>query len=469
MKALLLHPPLGHLFSRGQPAYYFQEQGIFPPLGILSIAAYLRKHTRHTVQVQDLRIAGLDEGRLRAYLERSRPDIVGITCLTHFLYDTLQTAAAVKRALPDTPIVWGGHHTSLYPAETLGLPHVDAVVVGAGEAAFAELVDRYAEDGRVPRLAGVLRPGDGVTDIRAETRHVAHLDELPFPARELVPVAAYRYAVSKRRLVTVMMTSAGCPYPCIFCDARMGQTRYRTPGRVVDEIADCARLGVEEILIQDENFAQKRDRVLAIADEIQRRRFDVVWSFESRVDHIDRELARAVRRAGCYSIHFGIESGSADILEQMRKGITLTQAREAFRILKQEGLGSTASFMIGLPGETLEHVERTIAFACELDPDYVQFSATILLPGTPMYEQAVAKGLVKDDPWREFAADPKPTFAPPGWHEHFSREQIAELLERAYRSFYLRPRYVLRRLRGVRDVHSLVDHARIAARIALRR
>ena len=466
---LLVHPPLRHLFSRGQPAYYFQEQGAFPPLGLLSVAAYLRKHTELPVEVVDLRVAGLDDRQFQSWVRRVRPAVVGITCLTHYLFDALRTARLVKQAYPSAAVVLGGHHTSLYPMETLEQPEVDAIVLGAGERAFAELVGEVARTGRLSRRPGVLRPGDEATDPSLEIQSVADLDELPFPDRRLVPVEGYQYAVARRRVCSVMMTSIGCRYRCTFCDARGGQTRYRSAAKVVEEMAECARLGIEEILIQDENFASDRARVLAIADDLASRALPLVWSFETRVDHIDREIARAVRRAGCYSIHFGVESGSAEILARIRKGITLDQIRSVFSMLREEKIVTTASFIIGLPGERRSHVRRTVELAKQLRPAYVQFAMAIPLPGTPMYEEALERGLLEGDPWREFARHPTADFEPPGWYENFTRGELEQLLHQAYRSFYLRPGYVLRRLGELSSFRSLLQHARIGARIVRRR
>lgn len=469
MTVLLVHPPLANLFSRGQPAYYFREQGLFPPLGLLSIAAYLRAHTDLTVEVVDLRLlpggtAGFDD-----LLRRRRPTLVGISCLTHFLYDAVVTARRVKESFPSTPVVFGGHHTTLYPRETLALDAVDAVVLGAGERVFAELALEHRRTGRLARRPGVLLAADEPDEQPVPAPVVEELDSLPLPARELLPVRAYRYPAARRRVCTVMMTSTGCPHRCTFCDARGGRTRYRSPERVVDEMAHCVRLGVEEILIQDENFAQDRGRVMAIVDELHRRRVRVAWSFESRVDHVDRELIRAVRGAGCYSVHFGVESGSAEVLRRTRKGITLGQVRRAFRVLREEGLATTASFILGLPGDDRQSVERTIDFARELDPAYVQFAIAIVLPGTPMYDKALRRGWIEGDPWRDFAERPRPDFEPPGYYDHFSRAELEELLHRAYRRFYLRPGYALRRLWTLTTVRGLWDHARIAGRIARRR
>jgi len=457
------------MFSRGQPRYYAQEQALLPPLGLLSIAAYLLEHTRHEVRVVDMPADGMRQEGLRRLLRAQRPEVVGVTCLTHTLWDALETARTVKAELPGVPVVFGGHHTQLYPDESLAQPGVDAIVLGAGEVAFAELVSRYASDGRLPRIPGVLRKGDATGDGASEVQALADPDALPFPARALTPYRAYYSATSVAPPTTVLMTSYGCPFRCVFCNTSgVSRVLARDPERVVEELDQCAGLGIREFSILDENFAVDRRRVLAIAEGIVSRGLDVRWSCRARVDLVDRDLLAAMRRAGCTSVHFGVESGDPDVLAATRKGIDLGQVRRAFREARDAGVETTAAFMIGFPGEREEQVERTIRLAIELDPSYVQFAVLIPLPGTELYEQAFERGLFDRDHWREFARSPVPDFEPPAWEETFTRAQLDALVDRAYRRFYLRPGYVARRLARVRDLSHLGRQARVALRMLLR-
>jgi radical SAM superfamily enzyme YgiQ (UPF0313 family) len=294
-------------------------------------------------------------------------------------------------------------------------------------------------------------------------------DALPFPARALTRHQAYYSATSVAPPTTVLMTSYGCPFRCVFCNTSgASRLQARDPGRVVDEIEVCVGLGIREFSILDENFAVARRRVLAIAEEIARRGLDVRWSCRARVDLVDRELLTAMKRGGCTSVHFGVESGDPDVLAATRKEIDLDQVRRAFRAARDAGVETTAAFMIGFPGETPAQIEKTIRLAIELDPSYVQFAVLIPLPGTELYEQAFRRGVFTRDHWREFARDPVPDFRPPAWEETFTREQLDAMVDRAYRRFYLRPRYVARRLARVRDLSHLRRQARVAMRMLLR-
>lgn len=471
MKVLLISPPHQHMFSQGQPPYYAEEQALLPPLGLLCIAGYLLEAApRHEVRVLDMPVLEMDQQGLGLFLQSFQPEVVGINCLTNLLCDTLETARTVKRTCPEVPVVLGGYHVQLFPLETLRKKEVDAAVLGAGEVPFKELLDGVEATGDIPRLPGVLTNAATLGEISQEIRTVEDPDRLPFPARHLTPYGRYYSATSIASPTTLAMTSFGCPFRCIFCNtSRIQKIVARSPHRVAEEFASCIDLGIREIAVLDENFTINRDRVMVLTEEIRRRGLDVLWSIKSRVDHVDAELLRALHGAGCYSIHFGVESGDEDILKRVRKDITPDQVHRAFRLCQDEGLQTTAAFMLGFPGETREQVQRTISFALELDPNYAQFSVAIPLPGTELYRMAFEQGLFLEDHWQAFAQDPTPSFRPPGWNAIFSAEELHDLLEEAYRRFYLRPRYIWRRIRRLHSLKELSRNMQIGFRFLLKR
>ena len=459
------------MFSQGQPRYYAEEQGLMPPLGLLCVAGYLlEKAPGHDVEILDMPALRMGQEDLARHLAAHPPDLVGVTCLTNLLYDTVRTLRTVKRIHPHVPLVLGGYHTQLYPQESLEMSEVDAIVLGAGEVAFHRLAEGLAETGEIRRAPGVLTRPDEVGDVASEIQRIDDPDALPLPARHLTPYKRYVAATSVAPPTTVVMTSFGCPFRCIFCNtSHIRKIVARSPARIVDEFSACGDLGIREFIVQDENFTVNRPRVMTLCEEIHRRKLDIVWSFKSRVDLVDRELLRAVRRAGCCSIHFGIESGDEAVLKTIRKDITPDQVRRAFRLCKEEGVETTASFMMGFPDESRAQIERTIAFALEVDPNYVQFSIAIPLPATELYRLALERGLYRKDHWKAFVRNPTPDFKPPGWYETHTAEELEELLETAYRRFYLRPRYILRRLRGIHNLGELARDVRIGLRFIRKR
>jgi len=471
LKILLVSPPHEHMFSQGQPRYYAEEQAVLPPLGLLSLAAYLLEQApQHEVRVLDMPVLKMGQEGLAADLRGFAPDVVGISCLTNLLYDTFRTARTVKQTLAGVPVVMGGYHTQLFPAETVARPEVDAVVLGAGEVPFLRLVTGLDERGEIPRVPGVITCTEDLGDVATQVQTVENPDRLPFPARHLTPYRKYYSATSIASPSTLMMTSFGCPFRCIFCNtSRIQKLAARSPGRMAEEFQACAAMGIREIALLDENFTINRTRAVAFAEELRRRKLDMVWSIKSRVDHLDADLLRSLRSAGCRSIHFGVESGDPQTLREIRKDITPEQVRRAFRLARDAGMEVTAAFMMGFPGEGRDRIEKTIRFALELDPNYAQFSITIPLPGTDLYRMAREQGLYPDDHWRRFAENPTPDFRPPAWYEVFSAEELEALLDSAYRRFYSRPRYIWRRLRNLHSLEELRRDVQIGFRFLLQR
>jgi len=472
VKVLLIYPPKFREITTNVPAVVEEGSGCYPPLGLLSIAAVLRAGGGgHTVEVLDTQALGLDYAQIEAEVRRRAPDVVGIQVMTFTLLDAMETARAAKRARPGVHLTMGGPHAHLYPAETVAQPEVDTVVVGEGEYVFRDLVAALAE-GRGPQeIEGVVWKRDDGTPVVSPARpHIKDLDELPFPARDLVPTEKYYSSLARSRPVTTMISSRGCPHRCVFCDRpHLGKTyRARSPERMVEEMAECVeRFGVREIFFYDDTFAIERQRMLAVCDAILERGLKVAWDIRARVDTMDEEVLRRLRAAGCARIHYGVEAGTPEILKVLRKGITLERALEVFRLTRKVGITTLAYFMLGNPGETREQMAETLRFARKLDPDYIHLSLTTPFPGTELYRMGLEQGLFKSDYWREFARDPRPDFVPELWTEVLSRDELAGLLREGYKSFYRRPGYLLRRLLEVRSLGELWRKARVGLKILL--
>jgi len=476
VKILLVAPPQ-HAIVSPTPMKRIQEGlGFLPPLGLLGIATYLRERTRHDAVVLDAHTAGLVSADLEAVVARIRPDAVGITALTSTLLDVVATAAAVKRADASVPVIVGGPHVALFPRETVQLPNVDFAVLGEGEEPLGALLDRLEEAGRrrglpwrhpegTPRDGGCVDDLPAVMDRATATRKRRHfhadLETLPAPRRDLVPWQRYRTVVSRRPPTTVLMTSRGCSHSCSFCYTAGGKkVRERAPASVVAEMQQAVRLGIREFFFFDEAFTENPERVHALCTAIERARLDVSWDVRARVDSVDADMLRHMRRAGCTRVQFGIEAGTQRVIDVFQKGITLEQARAALHLARAAGLATYADFMIGGPDETLEEIVETVRFALEVAPDYVHFQVTMPLPGTPLHAQAVRRGILAADTWQRFAAHPTSDFEIPYWTERFSRTELDALLSWCLHRCYMNPRYLLRSLLRVRSMGELMRKAR---------
>jgi anaerobic magnesium-protoporphyrin IX monomethyl ester cyclase len=366
-------------------------------------------------------------------------------------------------------VALGGIHPTIYPKETAALDCVDFAVAGEGEGTMVSLAASL-DGGKSPDdVRGLAYRDCGRVVYTGVPEFIEDLDALPFPARKLTPYGRYGSLLSRRRPSTTMFTSRGCPHRCIFCDRpQMGKRfRARSAANVVDELQECSDMGIREVLIYDDTFTLDRRRVLDICEGIRERGLDVVWDARARVDTVDGELLSAMRSAGCDRIHFGVESGNGEILKTLCKGITLAQAEDAFRLASDAGIQTLAYFMIGAPHETVETVRETMDFAQRLDPDYVHFSIATPFPATGLYRMGLESGMFLEDYWQSFARKPAGGFVPAVWEENLGREELTLLLREAYRGFYLRPGYALRRLADIRSPGELVRKANAALRVAL--
>lgn len=361
----------------------------------------------------------------------------------------------------------GGPHAHLFPEETIQLNGVDFVVLGEGERTFKSLLDHIEEPTELRNVPGLVFR-NGQETIRTGTPlPIEDLDSLPFPARHLTQIHKYRSLLALRDPVTSLFTSRGCPFKCAFCDKpHLGRRfRARSARNVVDEIEQCVRMGINDFLIYDDTFTVYKGRVLEICDEIQKRRLDVGFHVRTRVDCVDEEMLKRLKRAGCRGIHYGVEAGTEKVLRALNKGITLERIRATFELTRRHRIPTLAYFMIGNPSETLEDIRSTFEFMKRLNPDYVHLTILCPFPGTQCYKDALEKGIISYDCWKEFAAHPSPEFVPPHWGELFSYAQLEALVTKGYRDFYLRPSYIWRRLAKVKSANELLKKAKGAFKV----
>lgn len=455
----MLAPPL--------PKELDKESGFKPPLGILYIASYLREHSDHEVTVLDMPVEGMSAKDITRIISGWQPDIVGITTTTFTLIDVLLVVQAVKRVDKSIYVCLGGPHVDIYPVETMRLPNVDFAIRGEGEIAFLDLVNALESGQDLRSVKNLLFKEDGEVVINERRPRITDLDSLPFPARELTPWQKYNSVLSPHRPMTNLLTQKGCPYNCIFCYRHTGKRLYqRSPKSIVDEMEQCQHLGIEEIMFVDDTFTIPPRRVLDICNEILARGLRITWDARARADNLTEELVVMMKKAGCQRLYIGVEAGTDKSLRILRKNITLEQIRRAFKITRRVGMTTVGYFMIASPGETKEDVLKTIEFACELEPDYAEFTRTTIFPATEMYTLALKLGLLTRDCWREFAENPHPHFTSPLWTENFTNEEINELLERAYRRFYFRPKYILEQARKIRSLDEFKSKAKAGLTLA---
>ena len=455
MKILLVNPP----WRLDQDSVYSKTGAIYPPLGLASMAAVLAEEGAVEVDILDAWGLGMGLEKFAAAVRARRPDLIGITGYTTTIVQALSAAERAKTARPEAAVVMGGPHPSIYPDEIMSFPQVDYLIRGEGELSFAALTKKLADgDTALADIPGLTRRVDGEIAHNDGCGFVPDLTALPPPARDKLPMSIYRPAAGayRRTPVTSMITSRGCPFNCTFCSKAIfgGTVRFRTPVQVLAEAEDLIeRYGIREIYFADDCLTLDRERTADICQLFLEKSLDLTWTCSTRVNLVDRELLKLMNRAGCVSIGYGIETGSPETARKVKKGITLEQAREAIVLTRAAGIETRASYIFGFPGEGWASLEETLRTALELNSDFVIFNLAIPLPGTELYREARDKGLLLADGFDMYPLTD-------GAHvlirlEELSPGQLKKFYDRAYRTYYLRLRYFLRRLQRIRSLADL--------------
>jgi len=464
MKILLINPPTFNMLPTMLPRSVDEARGYNPPLGLLYLAAYLQKNSEHQVEILDCQVEELNYKQIEEKIKENAPDAIGLTTMTFTLIDILNIVKIAKKINPEIKTILGGPHIDIYPEETINQPGVDYLVLGEGEKPLKGLLDNINSLNNLRQVKGVVFKDNNkiVNTGRAELNQ--DLDSLPFPARRLTPYQKYSSVLSKVSPVTTMFTSRGCPYKCLFCDRpHLGKFfRARSAKNVVDEMEECQKMGIKEILIYDDTFTVKRQRVIDICLEIQKRNLKIDWDVRARVDTVDKELLEIMKDSGCQRIHYGVEAGTQKILNVLRKGISLEQVEKAFKLSRKIGLETLAYFMIGSPTETKEDILETIKFAKKINPDFTHITITTPFPATDLYRMGLEQKIWPNDHWQKFAERPRADFLPPVWEKNLNKEELVSLNQKAYRAFYFRPKYLLKRLFKLTSLEELKRKSKAA-------
>jgi len=265
-----------------------------------------------------------------------------------------------------------------------------------------------------------------------------HEFSYPLPQHEKFPLKKYLLPQGKRFPFTTVLTSFGCPFKCTFCVASALGYKYRRVDNVMDELRYIVSLGIKEVFFEDFTFEARRERVLNLCRLMVEESLDLTWVCSSRANTLDRELLSWMKLAGCHTVLIGVESGDEKMLERYSKGVNKDQVRKAFSLCQELGLRTLGHFIIGLPGETVQTVRKTINFSKELDCDLASFNIAVPALGTKMREQALRKGWLDEDEIEFNGSDSYPVLETP----QFSKKQVWEWRKRAIRKFYLRPSYL---------------------------
>lgn len=453
MKTLIINPPTVHGFERsGRWPSKSTGGACQEPLFLAYAAAILEKENLD-VELIDCRPTYIS---IKDLLKRITNDVglIIIQTSTPSIDMDLETAKIIKEKFPNVKIVLVGSHPTVLDKEImLANEHIDIIARGEYDYTIRDIAKNVQENKSLKSILGITFREQGNIMRTMDRPLIQNIDDLPFPARHFLPVEKYFEPLFIGRPTLRLISSRGCPFRCTYClwpQVMYGRGfRGRDPKKVVDEIEYIKnKFKIKEYYFDDDTFTVNPERVKTICDEIVNRGINLPFDCLGRVDTINREMLESMKKAGCIIIRYGVESGNQGILDRCHKMITLDQMRKAFKLTHEIGIQTHATVMFGLPGETRETIKETIDFVLELEPDYVQFAIATPYPGTEFYKEAEKEGWLIAKKWTDFDPIHNSVIEYP----NLSKKEIEEAVITAYKKFYLRSKYILKRVKNIKSI-----------------
>ena len=396
-------------------------------------------------------------------IAKINPEVILMEVSTPSINYDLEAAKKLRENTKSL-IVFCGPHASYFHKDLIEkYPSVDVCIRGEFEHAIRDICIAVNKKKDLTGIAGITyRKGDKVI-VNKERKPIENLDELPFPDRKEFKLGRYQQAFFGGKKTALVISSRGCPFMCTYClwpNTLFGHKfRARSPKNVVDEIEALMKGGVDEIYFDDDTFTIDKKRVKEICIEFLNRKIKIPWLCMSRVDTIDQETLRLIKKAGCKEVFFGIESGSEEILKEMCKGITKKRIIETVRMAQKEGIITGGSFVVGMPNESKKTITETIRFAKRLHLDYVQFALAAPFPGTKFYETAKESGLLKIKSWEDFDGTKGAIVNT----EYLTKKELSGIIRKMYIKYYTSPSVIwqnVKKARSVRDISRIIRGSR---------
>jgi len=448
MNILLINPP-------GTVSF------VSPPLGLLCIAGLLNANN-HNVHIVDYNIEELDYPKFFNFIREKEINAVGISIVTPNVYTSMELSVAIRKKIPEIIIIAGGPHATLMPEQLLTeCTAINYVIQGEGEFRMLDLITSIENRKPVDEMDGLAFMKDNNITNNPARKFIEDLNVLPPPAWNLVDILKYSSFMKTSLLpATTMMTSRGCPYQCIYCSKPVTGTRLRalTPENVVKEIEFLIqKYKIKEIIFYDDSFTLNKDRAMKICELIIQKGIKIKWQCETRVNLVNKELLEKMKQAGCYLIAYGIESGSERVLKILKKGITIEQIRIAIELTRKAGIKIIGYFMVGIPGETADEIKQTVKFSKSLDIDFAQYSIATAYPGTELFQIAKSQNKISGD-WSKsiYAWGAAPIMS----LSDIPVKELASYTRKAYKSFYFRPSYIIKKIKGIKTYDDFLYYFR---------
>jgi anaerobic magnesium-protoporphyrin IX monomethyl ester cyclase len=443
LKVFLVNPPYVTPFIREGRCQSPQNlrQNSIPQMTLAYLAGVLAREN-HDLEVYDCIASGIDEAKLFEEMAGFDPELGFVNTTTPTINSDLRFAQALKGRFPRVTLAAFGAHVTVLHEEILRTsPFLDIVIRGEPELIAADIARRL-KNGRITGpISGCTARMDGKIKTFPDRSVVGNLDELGFPAWQYLPLDQYIHPVFQKPYVTVN-TGRGCRHRCIFCVAPKyygRSVRHRSPESVVGELKrDISEFCIRHFWFYADDFTENSAFVKRLCRSIIDADLDIVWWSNTRVDKPDREMFSLMKKAGCFMLSIGGESGSPDILKRMKKGTRIEDIQRMVRLLRKAGIDSLVYFLVGLPGETKQTIQETVRFARKVNSDYVEFYPATPYPGTEFYEIAAKEGMISKLDWSDYQYNEFVVEIP-----GVDAQNIKGVIKAAYRKFYFRPRYAV--------------------------
>ena len=439
------------------------------PLGIASLASYLREKNIG-VGILDCTALRLDVDKIFEVITKKNPAIIGFSVTTYGLGTALELAKKIRKKFPTKLTLCGGAHAR-DASEQTAYDFFDIVTYGKdGEPIIYDIVKQYSSKNfnrslflqdfeSLENIKGIVFKRNGKIFKSSPSEVIQNIDDLPFPARDLMPMEKYvPFANAYKRLpATNMVLIRGCPYVCSFCSEAGTGPRRRSPEKAIAEIRHCIEEhGIKEIHFWDDTLSYHRKWMKDFCNKLIEENLDITWSCFAAVNTVDEELLQLMAKSGCWRIFYGYETAVPSLAENIhtnKKNRDLNKMKQIAKYTREAGIEANGAFLIGLPGETPELAKQTIQNSIELDPDYAQYHITTPYPGTKLYKE------IKEGKWGKLLHENLENYSgneavwlPSGYS---SLKQLQEMRGYAYRKFYLRPNYIFKKILKIRSFNDI--------------
>jgi radical SAM superfamily enzyme YgiQ (UPF0313 family) len=453
MKVYFLNPSIGKSEKYIREGRCMQKASswatVWPPLTLATLASIAKK--KGPVRLVDGNVETITITELLADIKEFNPDMLVVNTGFPSIDEDMKVAKIIKENFPNLKILaFGVYFTLLEKEGFLNYPFLDFGIVGEPEDTFNEIIctlDEKRQD--FDRIRGLIYKDDSGVRITQERPLIDNIDKIPFPDRSLLKNDRYRLPHNNVPF-TLINSARGCPYKCIYCIVNPyygRKVRNHSVDYIINEIKECVdKYDIHEILFWEEIFTMDRNRVLALCEAILKNNLSINWAATTRVDRVDAQMLEMMKKAGCYLMGLGIESGVQTILDNAGKGQTIADITRAVDLCKKAGIKTMGHFIFGLPGETRKTADETIKFMLKLGLDYMQCYCAVPYPKTELGRLAEQNNWIMTDKWAMYDFGGSSIMCT----DTMKPQEVDYFRKKAFNRFYFRPLYVIKTLRQMK-------------------